>query len=168
MRAGLSRGVAVAAVVAGLACDMADSAPTSAPATDIEMTISEGRHAGVHHATATDTACIRDIAGVGSWAVQYGHPGAGAPLTSLQLVVPSVADSDRAGRPFYLGLGFGPLLDGSSLEIETRQGAEAPRGQGSLEIQADQSTATFTVSGRTAEQVKISGTIRCNQLRTHN
>jgi hypothetical protein len=159
----------VGAVVAAVA--FAGGPMTADQTTEsVHLVVSGGAFAGTYDATSTEGGCSTGANGPGTWGNSLIVKGATNPksLASLPLIVPSAKAAAAGTKEFYLGVGFGPLMQRLSkpyqLEIDTRSDQKKPSGGGVVTVKDNGPNAVVTFSGKTADGAALEGRITCNTV----
>ena len=160
---GAGRAALLVALVLATGC-AAESRRSDEPAAEIRLAVYGGAHAGTVDVQSQEVICTHGIVGGNSWGVQFTDPQLTTPLGSMQLIVPPYTASGPTRR-FYLGVVFESFLEGVDHEIETREGASRPGGDGVVSVTRQDTSAALTVTGHTADGVGISARINCRRLR---
>lgn len=138
------------------------AADADKPNSTIHLVVAGGPNAGTYDAKATSGGCSYGLAGTGAWGNQYSietkDPKA---FSSLQLIVPDAKGAAHGTTQFQMTVGFGPLFQGKSYDVNTRANAAKKEGKGSLTVEDHGSTAKVTFDAETDAGVKLSGTIDC-------
>lgn len=147
---------------ARLACIAFASLAFAAHAADTataSVTVTGGASAGTHQVAVDNAGCSTGLTGNNSFGVQISNPKDKDPkkLNSVQLDVPDKAKANE----FTMVVGFGPLVGRTaSYTIDTRN----RKGNGSLALADNGSTANAKVSGTTADGVKLDVAIDCKTV----
>jgi hypothetical protein len=159
----MSAAVAVVAMASGR---MAADATTE----NIHLVVTGGAFAGTYDATSTAGGCSTGANGPGSWGNSLISKGVTDPkvLASFPLIVPSAKAAASGTKEFFLGVGFGPLMQRMSnpyqLEIETRPDQKKPTGSGLVTVKDNGTTAVVTITGKTADGASIEAKIDCRTV----
>lgn len=144
------------ACIALATASFAANADTTASA---KVTLAGGPNAGTHETSTDHAGCSTGLTGKNSFGVQISNPKDKDPkkLNSVQLDLP---DRSKANE-FTMTVGFGPLIGRTaSYTINTRAG----KGNGSLALADNGTTANAKISGTTADGVKLEVAIECKTV----
>jgi hypothetical protein len=137
--------------------------PFAAFADDIKETVHVviigGPNAGTYDGATNRSGCSAGLTGPGSFGNQFSLPKEKDPkrFNSLQLNMPKA----NAAHDFYLSVGFGPLLQRSAeYVVDTKKG----KGSGTVSVADHGATAKVTFDAKTADGVKLTGTIDCHSV----
>lgn len=141
------------------------SATEGAPNSAIHLVVTGGPHAGTYDAQATSGGCSYGLAGPKAWGNQYSID-ANDPkqFSSLQLVVPDAKEAAGGTSHFLMTVGFGPLMQMATYDVDTRADASKPQGKGTLTVDDRGGSGKVTFSAQTAAGVKLEGTIDCHTV----
>jgi len=129
----------------------------------VHVVISGGANAGTYDASSDRGGCSAGLTGPGTWGNQFSLPKEKDPkkLNSLQMIVPSAKAAAGGTHDFYLSAGFGPLLHRSAeYVVDTKKG----KGSGTVTVIDHGATATVKFDAKTADGVKLAGTIDCKSV----
>lgn len=136
----------------------------------VHLVVTGGAFAGTYDATSNSAGCSTGANGAGSWGNSLIVKGVTNPkaLASFPLIVPSARAAAGGTKEFYLGVGFGPLMQRVAkpyqLEIETRVDQKKQTGSGLVTVKDNGATAVVTISGKTADGASLEGKITCNTV----
>jgi hypothetical protein len=154
-----------AAGVAALLCSVA-LAQAAEPLTEtVHLVVTGGANAGTYNASSTRGGCSAGATGAGSWGNQLSDPKDKDPkhFNSLQLIVPDAKGAAHGTKSFTLIVGFGPLMHrGAEYNVVTT-GAKT-KGSGTVTVMDHGTTARVDFDVKTADGVKLAGTIDCKQV----
>ena len=129
----------------------------------VHVVITGGPNAGTYNATADRGGCSAGLTGPGTFGNQFSLPKEKDPkkLNSLQLIVPSAKSAASGTHDFYLMAGFGPLLHrAAEYVVDTKKG----KGSGTVTVADHGATAKVTFDAKTADGVRLAGSIDCNSV----
>lgn len=127
---------------------------------EVELAIATGAHAGRYSGATSSGGCTRDALGDNQFGLQYTNEAAADGFTSFQMIVrDAAAAADAETDDFMAAVTFGPLLTGTTYQLDSAQ--DDGRGRVSIS-QGDKDHAVVTVSGETADGVQLDATITCN------
>lgn len=152
----------------------AAAAPDAAPAESgnmgtIHVVVTGGPHAGTYDAVMHEGGASYGFAGKNSFGNQYSENGKKPnELSSVQLVVDDVKGDKTTSTGYQTTIGFGPILGGTSLNINTHADASRPEGKGQLTLKygGGKGPATVKFTGETAAHEKVDLTIDAPQVAT--
>jgi len=129
----------------------------------VHVVVTGGAHAGTYDGSADRGGCSAGLTGPGSWGNQFSLPKEKRPkaFNSLQLIVPRAKAAAAGTHDFYLSVGFGPLLNRSAeYVVDTKKG----KGGGTVTVNDHGATAEVKFDAKTADGVKLAGTIDCKSV----
>jgi hypothetical protein len=129
----------------------------------VHLTVAGGPNAGTYDKSTDRGGCSSGLVGKGVWGNQLSDPKDKDPkqFNSLQLIVP---DPKKPGE-FYVKIGFGPLMHrGAEYVVETRPAEKKKSGSGTVTVLDKGATAAMNFDVKTAQGVKLSGTIDCKSV----
>lgn len=128
----------------------------------VHLVVTGGSNAGTYDKATDRGGCSAGLTGHGSFGNQLSDPKDKDPkhFNSLQLIVPD----PKKPHDFLLKVGFGPLLHrGAEYTVETRAG-QKQSGSGAVTVLDKGATATVNFDAKTAQGVRLSGTIDCSSV----
>jgi hypothetical protein len=137
----------------------------------VHLVVTGGPNAGTYNATTERGGCSFGLAGPGSWGNQLSDPKDKDPkhFNSLQLIVPNAKKAAGGTHEFLLKIGFGPLMHrGAEYTVETRAGEAKKSGSGTLTVLDKGTTGVVTFDAKTADGVRLAGTIDCKSVMRGN
>lgn len=144
---------------------ISDSSSTSDKGSDISVTITRGRNAGIYHVISKDPTCSEGLTGENSFGNQYSEINkADNELSSVQLIIDDKNAAKNGTDKFSFMVSFGDLLKGKSYQINTRDSSK--EGSGKATLSESGGTKTVVIEGKTADGLSISATIKCNGVIT--
>jgi hypothetical protein len=129
----------------------------------VHLVIAGGPNAGTYDGTTDRGGCSAGLTGPGSWGNQFSLPKEKDPkkLNSVQLTVPNAKAAAAGTHDFFLSVGFGPLLQRSAeYVVDTKKN----KGSGTVTVADHGATATVKFDAKTADGVKLTGTIDCHSV----
>jgi hypothetical protein len=134
--------------------DMADAVGT------IHAEISGGPLFGTYDAASETPLCTSGLAGDGSFGVQYALDRPDG-LSRLEILIPVAALASTGTEEFTASIGFGPLVGGTTFEIDPVAGG----GNGSVTLDYDGgSSATVHLEGETGDGIGVDIEVECRQV----
>jgi hypothetical protein len=134
---------------------------TSADAVgSIHAEIRGGPLVGMYDAESDTPLCTSGLAGDGSFGVQYSLDRAEG-LSHLELLIPVAALASTGTDEFTASIGFGPLVGGTTFELDPVAGG----GTGTVQLDYDGgNSATVSLQGETGDGIGINVEIECRQV----
>jgi len=133
----------------------------------VHLVVTGGPNAGTYDATTDRGGCTYGFTGKGSWGNQLSQPKEKDPrkFNSLQLIVPDTKKAATGTHEFYINVGFGPLMKrAAEYKVETRTGEPKHTGSGTITVIDRKTTGQVLFDVKTAEGVKLNGTIDCKSV----
>jgi hypothetical protein len=133
----------------------------------VHLVISGGPNAGTYDASSDRGGCTYGFIGKGSWGNQLSQPKEKDPkkFNSLQLIVPDTKKAAAGTHEFFISIGFGPLMKrAAQYDVETRPSEAKKHGSGTVTVFDKQTTGQVLFDVKTADGVRLNGTIDCKSV----
>jgi hypothetical protein len=125
----------------------------------VHLVVTGGPNAGTYDKTTDRGGCSSGLTTRGAWGNQLSDPKDNDTkhFNSLQLVVPD----PKKPHDFLLKVGFGPLLHrGAEYVVDTKTN----KGSGTVTVVDRGATAVVNFDAKTAQGVRLNGTIDCKSV----
>lgn len=151
------RSFAVLLVVAAPAAFAADVKET------VHVVITGGAHAGTYDGSTDRGGCSAGLTGKGSFGNQYSLLRENDPkvLNSIQIIVPDAKAAASGTHDFSLKVAFGRI---TKRVAEYKVDTEKKSGTGTVTVHDKGSTAVISFDAKTADGVRLVGTVDCKSV----